>query len=93
MHINKTNPSHQATGKEPGRLMAEKRPEATRPILGRIALPLTITGIVIAAILLIALRERPSMTSSATPSETASGIPPIDRDAPTNTKTATFAMG
>jgi len=73
--------------------MAEETLETIRPILGRFALPLTVTGIVIAAILLIALRERPSMTPSPTPSKTASSIPPIDRNAPTTTETATFAMG
>lgn len=62
-----------------------------------IALPLMIGGIVIGAILVACAKERPHMTPSVTPSDVSSTaeptVPPIDRDAPADTETATFAMG
>lgn len=74
-----------------------KPSEATRPLLRRVALTVIFGGIAILAILFISTRGKatmvPTETASETTSDVASSIPPIDADAPTETKTATFAMG
>ena len=58
-----------------------------------IALPLVVTAVAIGTILLAPMKENAEMDSSTTPSKTEADVPPIDRDAPTETRTATFAMG
>jgi hypothetical protein len=60
--------------------------------MNRLFLPLIITGIVIAAILLTATKEEPTMSASST-DQAATSLPPIDLEAPQETETATFAMG
>ena len=77
--------------------MADKTDKTSKPIhtlLKYIAVPLAIAGIVIAAILLTPRKENATMTPVRTPTEVEdTTIPVIDRNAPTDTETATFAMG
>jgi hypothetical protein len=73
--------------------MTNKRDRAIHVTLTRVALPLAIAGIVIAMVLLLPMKERATMMSSNGPSQAGSRIPPIDRNAPAKTKTATLAMG
>jgi hypothetical protein len=70
-----------------------------------VALAVSLAGIAGVAILFISTRGRGPMVPTEAGSETGSeiradlsndrrdGIPPIDADAPSATKTATFAMG
>jgi hypothetical protein len=79
----------------------DKRSEASRPTLRRVALAASLVGIAVVAILFVSMRGRGPMVPTETESETGSeiradlsdGIPPIDANAPRETKTATFAMG
>jgi hypothetical protein len=57
------------------------------------ALVLSLAGLVVVAVLLTPKKERAAMLPTATPAQTRLGIPLIDANAPTHTKTATFAMG
>lgn len=74
-------------------MMPHERLDATRAVLRHLALPLTIAGIALAAILLLRTRETATMSSPTKPEDPGITIPPIDLAAPTDTKTATFAMG
>jgi len=81
------------------------RSEAARPTLRRVALAVSLVGIAVVAILFISMRGRGPMVPTEAGSETGpeirtdlsddrrDDIPPIDADAPGETKTATFAMG
>jgi hypothetical protein len=79
----------------------DNRSEAARPTLRRVALAVSLAGIAVVAILFISMRGSDPMVPTEAGSETGSeissdhrgGIPPIDADAPAETKTATFAMG
>jgi hypothetical protein len=83
----------------------DNRSEAPRPILRRVALTVSLAGIAVVAILLISMRGSEPMVPTEAGSETVpeikadlsddliDGIPPIDANAPGDTKTATFAMG
>ena len=74
-------------------MMTHQRLEAIRDVLRHVALPLTIAGIALVAILLLHTRETATMGSPTKPEDPGITIPPIDLAAPTDTKTATFAMG
>ena len=75
----------------------DNRPEAPRSTLRRVALAVGLVGIAVVAILFISMRERgpmvPTEAGSDTGPERRDTIPPIDANAPSETKTATFAMG
>jgi hypothetical protein len=65
----------------------------SRPFLKHLALVLSLAGFVVVAVLLIPTKERATMLPPAAPAQTKIDTPPIDANAPTNTKTATFALG
>ena len=71
-----------------------------RAILRYLGLTLIVVGIVAAAIGIVTtaisvgpLEERADMNAWSTPTEMKGRIPQIDLNAPTETKTATFALG
>lgn len=68
-----------------------------RPFLRWLALVLSLVGLATLVVLLIPRKESATMLPAATPTamtvETRTNIPPIDANAPTETKTATFALG
>jgi hypothetical protein len=70
-----------------------KRTAQGRPFLRQLALALSLAGLVILAVLLIPEKESATMLPTATSLDTMTAIPPIDANAPTQTRTATFAMG
>jgi hypothetical protein len=67
--------------------------EAARPTLRRVALAASLVGIAVAAILFISMRGREPMVPTEARSDARADMPPIDANAPGETKTATFAMG
>jgi len=73
--------------------MTNKTSEAIRAILRYIALPLTVAGILIAAILLTPMKEKATVIPSTASSQTEPDVPPMDANAPIETEAATFAMG
>ncbi|MGD9028858.1 MAG: hypothetical protein PVG25_03510 [Anaerolineae bacterium] len=74
-----------------------KQPAEGRSFLRQLAPVLFAAGLVLVIVLLTPRKESATMLPTATPAETTvettTGIPPIDANAPTETKTATFAMG
>jgi hypothetical protein len=67
--------------------------EASRPTLRWVALAASLVGIAVVAILFISMRGREPMVPTEAESDERADIPPIDATAPSETKTATFAMG
>jgi len=67
--------------------------EASRPILRRVALAASLVGIAVVAILFISMGGREPMVPTEAGSEVRADIPALDANAPSETKTATFAMG
>jgi hypothetical protein len=78
-----------------------KRTSKGRPFVRQIALLLSVAGLVILAVLLLPKKEKAAMLPTArtadkaaeTRPETGTDMPAIDANAPTQTRTATFAMG
>jgi hypothetical protein len=64
-----------------------------RTTLRRVALAASLVGIAVVAILFISMRGRGPMVPTEARSDVRSDIPSIDANAPSETKTATFAMG
>ena len=74
------------------------RLEETQSTWRRVGAAVIIGAVLIAVIIIVAIalnsmKGRETMGPEETPSGMTTGIPPIDAEPPTETETATFAMG
>ena len=67
--------------------------KATTPVLRIVVMGACFVGFVLGAVYLGSTKERKTMTPTKTNSVPSATISPIDVSAPTQTETATFALG